>query len=329
MFSSWNMTWNDWKDVFQTAINQWGDWVDDIQEWWPEFWGKIKKWWGIFTEKLKNMWDIIYSIPDKIVNLIPKKVRDYLGIETASEAAEGKRIKEQSQKSVATLEKTLFLGGKDNKILKESDREIMQKYYGGKTSELTKEELERVKILKAENKAAREELESLKILQKNYQQISLQDQNRLKFYDKMDEYESAELFKRGRRREEAITDTPFPIEKLNEDPAVAQDFVWRNNAKQAIKFSPQDNLMGFKGDGISLKEGKDIYLGIQELQTIMNNINTNIIDLTRVTQNNFKLQPNLDAQVTQPLPENINVREPAFDNIYNFRSRVWQKIIGV
>jgi len=109
------------------------------------------------------------------------------------------------------------------------------------------------------------------------------------------------------------------------ESGTAKDFVWRNNAKRAIKFSPEDTIIGAK-NGLSLKEGKDIHLGIQELQTIMGETNNNILRLTQVTRDTLKNIGGYTVNSIQPIPSQINVREPAYDNIYNFRTRMWKKL---
>lgn len=59
---------------------------------------------------------------------------------------------------------------------------------------------------------------------------------------------------------------------------MANDFVWRQGQK--LPFSPQDNIIGFKGQ-LSFKEGKDINENVIKLDDTLNEIKQSIINLEK------------------------------------------------
>ena len=108
------------------------------------------------------------------------------------------------------------------------------------------------------------------------------------------------------------------------------DFIWRPGQKP-IKFSKDDILVGAK-DGISLKEGKDIHLGIQRLETVMEKVNEGIDSLINITKQTVTMsaKSGQKREGLDGIPASAGYsREPAGDKAYGFRTRAWEILHGV
>lgn len=109
-----------------------------------------------------------------------------------------------------------------------------------------------------------------------------------------------------------------------------QDFIWRPGAKQPIKFSDQDNIIGFKKE-LSFKEAKDINLNIQKLNTLMEENNGYMKKLINVSSNGFAgvSKAQTTGRPLDGIPENVDMRDSAMDKAYNLRTQAWSILHGV
>lgn len=108
----------------------------------------------------------------------------------------------------------------------------------------------------------------------------------------------------------------------------AHDFISRPG-KPIQKFSSKDTIIGTKGD-ISFKEGKSIDLGIQKLQTVMQEISKQLNTLVNINMQTVRAinKPKQQGTGIGAVPE-IDIRNPAFDRAYGLRTKVWEILHGV